>query len=110
MKGSIIASADLTGSSGTVDALTFQVSNAAAGEAIDLTVGATIIKYSDSEQTLNLDTVGEFTIDGTLGSADGDNFLERGEVFEISIPTATMTALREGWDIGGGQIEQQTLE
>ena len=93
MKGSIIASADVTGSSGTIDVLTFQVTNAAVGEAIDLTVGATIIKYSDDNQTQNLDQVGEFTVDGSLGTADGDTFLERGEVFEISIPTATMTAL-----------------
>ena len=56
-------------------------------------MGATIVKYSDSSQTRNLDQVGEFTIDGSLGTADGDNFLERGEVFEVSIPTATMTAL-----------------
>ena len=85
MKGSIIASADLTGSSGTVDALTFQVANAAAGEPIDLTVGATIIKYSDSSQTRNLDQVGEFTINGSLGTSDGDDFLERGEVLEVGI-------------------------
>ena len=86
-------SADLTGSSGTVDALTFQVANAAAGEPIDLTVGATIIKYSDSSQTRNLDQVGEFTINGSLGTSDGDDFLERGEVFEVGIPAAIMTAM-----------------
>ena len=86
MKGSIMATASVTGSSGTVDALTWQVSNAAAGEPIDLTPGATIIKYSDSNQVVTLDTGSEFTVNGSIGTADGDNFLERGEVFEVQIP------------------------
>ncbi len=85
MKGSIIATATTTGNSGIVSALTFQVSNAAAGEAIDLSVGNTIIKYSDKNQVVNLDTSGEFTATG-IGSDDGDTLLERGEVFEVVIP------------------------
>ena len=85
MKGSIIATASTTGNSGIVSDIAFQVSNAAAGEAIDLTVGNTIIKYSDKNQVVNLDTSGEFTATG-IGSDDGDTLLERGEVFEIVIP------------------------
>jgi archaeal flagellin FlaB len=85
MKGSIIATAGTTGNNGTVDQLTFQVTNAAAGEAIDLSVGNTIIKYSDVNQVVNLDQAGEFTATG-IGSDDNDDFLERGEVFEINIP------------------------
>ncbi len=84
MKGSIIATATTTGNSGVVGTLTFHVSNAAAGEAIDLSVGNTIIKYSDKNQVVNLDTSGEFTASG-IGSDDGDTLLERGEVFEVVI-------------------------
>ena len=61
------------------------MSNAAAGEAIDLSVGNTIIKYSDTSQVVNLDAGAEFTATG-IGSDDGDSLLERGEVFEINIP------------------------
>ncbi len=85
LKGSVLATAGTTGNSGTVDQITFQVSNAAAGDAIDLSVGNTVIKYTDIGQTVNLDTSGEFTATG-IGSDDGDSLLERGEVFEISIP------------------------
>ena len=84
MKGSIIATATTTGNGGVIGTLTFQVSNAAAGEAIDLSVGNTIIKYSDKNQVVILDTSGEFTATG-IGSDDGDTLLERGEVFEIVI-------------------------
>ena len=85
MKGSILATAGTTGNGGTVDALTFQVTSAAAAEAIDLSVGNTIIKYTDSSQTVNLDVAGEFTAT-EVGSGDGDSLLERGEVFEIQLP------------------------
>jgi flagellin FlaB len=85
LKGSIIATAGATGNSGTVDELTFQVSNAAGGDAIDMTVGNTIIKYQDLNQVVNLDTGTEFTATG-IGNHDGDALLESGEVFEIQIP------------------------
>jgi archaellin len=86
MKGAVIATAAVTGNNGSVDTLRFQVTNAAAGEAIDLSVGNTIIRYSDNNQVLNLDGTGvnTFTAVG-IGSDDNDDFLERGEVFEISI-------------------------
>ena len=85
MKGSLLATAGTTGSSGTVDQLTFQVTNAAAGEPIDMTVGNTIIKFSDIYQSENLDVAGEFTA-VEVSTGDGDSLLERGEVFEINIP------------------------
>ena len=85
LKGSVIATAGTTGNSGTVDKLTFHITNAAAGEAIDLSVGNTIIKYTDNNQVVNLDEAAEFTATG-IGSDDNDSFLERGEVFEIVIP------------------------
>jgi archaeal flagellin FlaB len=86
MKGAVIATAATTGNAGTVDTLQFQVTNAAAGEPIDLSVGNTIIRYSDDNQVVNLDGTGSNTFTATgIGSDDGDSFLERGEVFEIQI-------------------------
>ena len=85
LKGSVIATATVTGNAGLVDQITFQVANAASGQAIDLSVGNTIIKYSDTSQVVNLDAGAEFGATG-IGSDDGDSLLERGEVFEINIP------------------------
>jgi flagellin FlaB len=85
LKGSLIATAGTTGNNGTVDSLTFQISNAAGGDAIDMTVGNTIIKYQDLSQVVNLDVAGEFTAAG-VGNHDGDSLLESGEVFEVQIP------------------------
>jgi archaeal flagellin FlaB len=84
MKSRVIATAKTTGNSGTVDTLTFHVSNAAAGEPIDMTVGNLIIRYADINQTVILDSVGDFTAEG-IGNHNGDNLLERGEVFEIVV-------------------------
>jgi len=108
LKGSVIAWATQAGSAGKVKTITFQVANAAAGEAIDLSQGNTIIRYTDPSQSVTLNTVTEFTVsDG--GTGDGDEMLERGEVFEIVIvnmDTAT------GTDIGNqlGTDTQFTLE
>ena len=84
LKGSVIANATVAGTAGVVKTLTFQVANAAAGEPIDLSQGNTIIRYTDSVQTANLNTSTEFSV-SDIGTGDGDNMLERGEVFEISI-------------------------
>ena len=84
LKGSIIANATAAGSGGKVKTLTIFVANAAAGEAIDLSQGNTIIRYTDPSQSVTLNTITEFTVsDG--GTGDGDEMLERGEVFEIVI-------------------------
>lgn len=85
LKGSVVATAATTGNSGTVDVIAFQVSNAASGEAIDMSVGKLIVRYNDTNQKINLDTAGEFTAT-QLGSGDGDSLMESGEVFEISLP------------------------
>ena len=85
LKGSVVATAGVTGASGTVNSLTFQASSAAAAEPIDMTVGNTIVRYSDRYQAVNLDQTGEFTA-SQLGSGDGDVFMEDGETFEINIP------------------------
>jgi archaellin len=67
-----------------VEKLTFHVSNAAAGESIDMTVGNLIIRYSDINQSVILDEVGDFTASG-IGNHNNDNLLDRGEVFEIEV-------------------------
>jgi flagellin FlaB len=86
LRGSVIGNAGTTGSSGTLSTITFQVSNAAGGEAIDLTPGETIIKYQDTSQSRTFIDSGDyaFTISG-LGNADSDNLVEPGELYEISI-------------------------
>ncbi len=84
LKGSVIAEATAAGTAGVVNELVFHVSNAAAGEAIDLSQGNTIIRYTDNAQSANLNTATEFTVDD-MGTGDGDAMLERGEVFEIRI-------------------------
>jgi flagellin FlaB len=85
LKGSVIASSTVTGNAGTVDKLTFHITNAAGGDPIDMTVGNTIIKYQDLNQVVNLDETGEFEAEG-IGSDDGDTNLEPGETFEVRIP------------------------
>jgi archaellin len=60
------------------------VSNAAGGDAIDMTVGNTIINYQVLNQVKNLDSGTEFTATG-IGNHDGDALLESGEVFEVQI-------------------------
>jgi len=83
LKGSVIADAT-AGSTGSVNELVFHVANAAAGEAMDLSQGNTIIRYTDKSQSVSLNTATEFSVDD-MGSGDGDDLLERGEVFEIKI-------------------------
>jgi archaeal flagellin FlaB len=87
MKSRVIATAATTGNDGTVDKLTFHVSNAAAGEPIDMTVGNLIIRYADINQTEILATEDAglgFTATG-IGNDNGDKLLERGEVFEVVV-------------------------
>ncbi len=84
LKGSVIANATVAGTDGLVKTITFQVANAAAGEPIALSQGKTIIKYTDKNQTANLNTATEFSV-SDIGTGDGDDMLEHGEVFEISI-------------------------
>jgi flagellin FlaB len=84
LKGSVIAKVSgSTGASGVVTTIEFQVSNAAAGESIDLTPGNTVIKYSDDTQTVNMNNSTEFTATNIAAFGDNDSLLEVGEVFEI---------------------------
>ena len=86
LKGSVIVSAVTTGTTASANDITFQVSNAAGGEAIDLTPGKTLIKFSDDSQSKMFVTTGPpgFTVTA-LGDADTDKLLERNEVYEIKL-------------------------
>lgn len=86
LKGSIVATAGVSGSSGSINSLKFIVGGAAAAEPIDMTVGNTTMRYTDRFQSVWLKQTGEFT-SIQVGFGDGDFLLERGEVFEITIPS-----------------------
>ena len=84
LKGSVVAKVSgSTGSFGVVTTIEFQLSNAAAGESIDMTPGNTVIKYSDNSQTVTMNASSEFTATNVAAFGDSDNLLEVGEVFEI---------------------------
>ena len=84
-KGSIILTSSTTGTSGVISQIEFQVSNAAAGEPIDLTPGNTIIRYSDKNQVKNMTTTADFTATNVAAFGDSDTLLEMGEIFEIKL-------------------------
>ena len=81
LRGSVVAKSNSTGDA--IDELIFQVSNAAGGEAVDISPGETIIQYLDTGQAVTL-VSGDFTVAG-LGNADSDNLVEPGEMYEIVI-------------------------
>ncbi len=86
LKGSVIAKgAGTTQSTAAITQIVFQVSNAAAGEAIDLTPGNTVIVYSDNDQVVNMNSTTEFTAVNIASFGDTDSLLEVGEVFEITL-------------------------
>ena len=82
LRGAVIA--EDTDVNGDMDKVYFQVANAAGGEPIDLTQGKTIIRYSDSSQSVIFDTSALFSV-SAIGDADSDNLLEPGEIYEISL-------------------------
>ena len=84
LKGSVVLSASTIGTSGVVSNIAFQVSNAAGGEAIDLTPGKNIIKYNDDTQSKIFDAETGFTITA-IGTADSDKLLERNEVYQFDL-------------------------
>lgn len=84
-KGAVILTSSTTGTSGVISQIEFQVSNAAAGEPIDLTPGNTIIRYSDKNQVKNMTTTDDFSASNIAAFGDSDNLLEQGEIFEIKL-------------------------
>ena len=84
LKGSVIITASTTGTAGIVSDIAFQVSNAAGGEAIDLTPGKTLIKYTDATRSKMFVGTAGFT-SSALDDADTDKLLERNEVYELKL-------------------------
>ncbi len=94
LKGGIVATGNVTGASGSVGQLTFTVANVLGGEPVDFTppsggalgiaTGNThkvVINYIDSAQQItNL----YWTL-SKMGNDDGDNLLETGEKFQITV-------------------------
>ena len=68
-----------------IDSLDFNVANAAGGNAIDMSPGETIATYLDIDDQYTITNFGLTQ----LGSGDGDNFLEKREVFNVNIDTTT---------------------
>ena len=89
LKGSVVLTSTV-GTSGVVSNIAFQVSNAAGGEAIDLTPGKTIIKYNDETQSRIFDADSGFTVT-PIGSADSDKLLELKEIYQIDIISLNIT-------------------
>ena len=86
LKGSVVAKVSgTTGATGVVTSIEFQISNAVAGEAIHMTPGNTIIKYSDKTQTVNLNSSTEFSASNIAAFGDTDSLLEIGELFQITL-------------------------
>jgi archaeal flagellin FlaB len=97
LKGAVIATANTTGAgtTGTVDTVTFTVSNVLGGEPIDFTAptgstGAGIATGNDHKVVINyLDADQEVdNLYWTLtkvGDADSDSLLEAGEKFQITV-------------------------
>jgi flagellin FlaB len=86
VKGSVIALGETVGTTGTVDALVFTISNAVGGEPINLDDDdgdrVVIIDYRDATTTTtNLD----WTLDWMV-QLDDDDLLEGGELAEITVP------------------------
>ncbi len=81
LRGSVIAQD--TDEDGSVDQISFHVSNAAGGAPVNLTPGETLIRYTDDDQTVMLGVSG-FTVAG-LGNADSDYLLEPGEMYQVTV-------------------------
>ncbi len=81
VRGTIIAKAN--GGKTAIDEISFQVANAAGGEAVDITPDETLITYSDVDQLVTL-TSADWSATG-LGNADTDKLVEPGEMYEIKL-------------------------
>ena len=91
LKGSVIGTSDIVGTSGVMTTIDFHVTQSAGGADVDLTPGTTIIKYADDTQSKLFASTSGFTVTG-VGSADSDKLLERNEVYKISMITLDTTS------------------
>ena len=90
LKGSVIARAGTTGDIGaTVDEIAFIVASAG-GEAVNLSPGNAVIKYSDSFQTAILATANDFSLT-PIGIANADNVIEVGELVQVTVKNLVNT-------------------
>ena len=69
-----------------VDGIVLTLANAAGGQPVDLTGGKTILAYRDSDSLAS--NITNYTLT-KRGSADADNLLEEGEIFEIKVDVST---------------------
>lgn len=110
LRSGVIATANTTGASGTVQQVSFIVSNTLGGEPMDFTAptantssnngvansgssNKVVISYVDQDQTVD-DLYWTVT---KLGSADSDNLLEKNEQFKITVGNSAVGA-------GGGNL------
>ena len=116
LRGSITATAETTGASGTIKQITFVVSNALRGEAIDFTAPTAIsdnsgVAHADSTNKVVISYIDQnqrvddlyWTVT-KLGADDGDDLLESREKFQITIGNAT------GASGGGNLIDALTTD
>lgn len=90
LKGSVIATASVTGTAGTVDDVIFTIANAVGGEPVNLntTDRVVVIDYRDSTQ---MTSVNDWSLIWKV-RADSDDLLEAGELAEITVPLDTLTS------------------
>ena len=84
LKGSVIGTAQTTGTTANLTTISFHVTQAAGGADVDLTPGNTVIKYTDETQSKLFGSTSGFTVTG-IGSADSDYLLERNEIYKIEM-------------------------
>ena len=111
LRGGVVAKSENTGASGYVSQVSFTVSGALHGEAIDFTApgaptdnvgtaassssNVVVISYVDESQRVE-DLYWTIT---KLGNADSDNLLESGEKFQVTVGSTTAT------DSGGNMVD-----
>ena len=102
LRGGVIATANNTGSDGTIKQLSFIVSGVLGGEALDFTPPdaasdnsgvagnhhKVVISYVDKSQQVH-DLYWTLT---KLGNADADNVLEQNEQFQVTIGSSTVSS------------------
>lgn len=89
LKGSVIATASVTGTTGTVDEVIFTIANAIGGEPVNLNTDdrVVVIDYRDSTQIYSVPDWGVVW----KVQNDEDDLLEAGELAEITVPLSTLT-------------------
>lgn len=89
LKGSVIATSSVTGTTGTIDDVIFTIANAVGGEPVNLNTDdrVVVIDYRDALQMTSIDS---WSLTWKV-RADDDDLLEAGELAEITVPLDTLT-------------------